>query len=200
MLQFIKTTVLGGILFLVPVIIFIAIFGKALNILNKLALPIAGKLGFDAAAGILASEVIAIAILVLICFLAGLAAKTPRANQFVRSLEVNVLEKIPVYEYLKTKMTSVLNTEETEAIRSVLARFDDSWQLAFEIERLAGGDVVVFLPGAPDPWSGSVCVVTEDRVTPLGLPVKSVVKLMKGLGKGAAEALPDPRDLGNASA
>jgi hypothetical protein len=42
--------------------------------------------------------------------------------------------------------------------------------------------------------------MTEERVTPLDLPVRTIVKLMKGLGKGAAEALPGPRSFGNASA
>ena len=68
MLRFLKTTVLGGILFLVPIIIFIAIIGKALKITNKLATPIAGLLGVDAIAGIAVAQLLAIGILVLICF------------------------------------------------------------------------------------------------------------------------------------
>ena len=199
MLRFLKTTVLGGILFLVPIIIFIAIIGKALQITNKLATPIAGLLGVDAIAGIAVAQLLAIVILVLICFIAGLAAKTPRAKKFVKSLEVNVLEKIPAYELLKAKTHNALNFEDTEEACPVMARFDDSWQLAIEIERIEGGHVVIFLPGAPDPWSGSVCVVTEDRITPLDLTVKSATNLMKRLGKGSIDALSDPQGFSKAS-
>lgn len=200
MLRFLKTTVLGGILFLVPIIVFIAIIGKALQITGKLAIPIAGLLGADKLVGIAVAELIAIALLVLICFIAGLAAKTPRAKKIVQYLEVNVLEKIPVYELLKTKAQSALSFEETEGMSPAAVRFDDSWQVAFEIERIEDGKVVLFLPGAPDPWAGSVCVVTEDRVAPLGLTVKSAVNLMKRLGKGTTDALPDLKGLRNASA
>ena len=199
MLRFLKTTVIGGILFLVTIIIFIAIIGKALKITNKLATPIAGLLGVDAIAGIAVAQLLAIVILVLICFLAGLAAKTPRAKKFVQSLEVNVLEKIPAYELLKAKAQSALNFEDTEGACPVMAKFDDSWQLAIEIERIEGGHVVIFLPGAPDPWSGSVCVVTEDRITPLDLTVKSATNLMKRLGKGSIDALSDPQGFSKAS-
>ena len=192
MLRFIKTTVLGGILFLVPIVAFIVIFGRALQFTHKIAAPIAGLLGVDTIAGIAVTELIAIVILVLVCFLAGLTAKRPRVKQWVQSLEANVLGKIPAYELLKTKAESALNFENSEEIRSVKVRFDDSWQLAFEIDRIEGGDVVIFLPGAPDPWSGSVCIVTEDRVTPLDIPVKSAVDLMKRLGKGATGVLPNP--------
>lgn len=189
MLRFLKTTVLGGILFLVPIIIFIAIIGKALQFTNKLAIPLAGLLGLDKLAGIAAAEILAICLLVLICFFAGLAAKTLIARKFIQTLEVNVLEKIPAYEFLKAKTRSMLSSEEAEGMHPVLARFDDSWQLAFEIERIEGDKVVMYLPGSPDPWSGSVCVVTKDRITPLDVPVKAVVNLMKRLGKGTGGEL-----------
>lgn len=200
MLRFLKTTVLGGIFFLIPIIIFVAVIGKALQITNKLAIPIAGLLGVDKIAGIAVAELLAIGILVLVCFIAGLVAKAPRAKKFVQSLENNVLEKIPAYEVLKAKTQSVLSFEDSEELSPVMARFDDSWQLAFEIERIEGGNVVIFLPGAPDPWSGSMCVVTGDRVTPLDMTLKTAVNLMKRLGKGSIEALPNPQGLNNASA
>jgi uncharacterized membrane protein len=63
--------------------------------------------------------------------------------------------------------------------------------LVFEIERLADGKVVVFLPGSPDPWSGSVSMVTHHRVTLLDITVKSSTGLMKRLGKGTTSALHD---------
>ena len=125
----------------------------------------------------------------LICFIAGLAAKRPRAKSLVQSLEVNVLKKIPAYEFLKVRTQSVLSPQDVEAMRTVLARFDDSWQLAFEIERIESGHTVIFLPGAPDPWSGSVCIVTKDRVTPLDTTIHSAVKLLKRMGRGSASTL-----------
>jgi uncharacterized membrane protein len=136
---------------------------------------------------------------VLICFFAGLAAKTVLAGKLVQFLEKNVLEKIPAYTLLKSKTESVLRPEDIEGMSPILGRFDDSWQLAFEIERFAGGKVVVFLPGAPDPWSGSVCVLTEDRVTRLDLTVKSAADIMKRLGKGSTGALRDPLSLNKSS-
>ena len=183
MLRFIKTTVLGGLLFLVPIVIFIAVIGKALQVADKFATPIAALLGLEAIGGMPVATLVAIGIIVFICFIAGLAAKTPQAKKLVRSLEINVLEKIPVYELLKAKTHSALLFEDAGSMRTVTVKFDDSWQLAFEIERTPEGLVMLFLPGAPDPWSGSVCAVTEDRVSHLDIPVQSSVKLMKRLGR-----------------
>jgi hypothetical protein len=68
-------------------------------------------------------------------------------------------------------------------------RFDDSWQIGFEIERIEGGKVALFLPGSPDPWSGAVCIAEENRVTLLDLPVAAVAQMVRRLGRGANEAL-----------
>jgi len=194
MLSFIKTTVLGGMLFLVPVVVLIAIVGKGLQLTSALAAPIGELLGVDTIAGVAVVELLAVGVLVLICFLAGLVAETPRAKRWVRSLEENLLEKIPTYQLLKTKAQSALEFENSERLQTVKVRFDDSWQLAFEMRRTDSGDVVLFLPGAPDPWSGSICIVTADRVEKLDMTVRAVVKLLKSLGRGPIEAPPVSED------
>jgi uncharacterized membrane protein len=199
MFRFIRTTVLGGLLFLFPIVFVVAIIGKALEITNKLSAPLAGLLSVDSIGGLAVVELLALVILVLICFLAGLAARTALAGKLAQSLETKVLGKIPAYTLLKSKAESVLRPEDIAGMCPVLGRFDDSWQLAFEIERMAGGKVVVFLPGAPDPWSGSVCVMTEDRITPLDLTVKSAADIMKRLGKGSTGALRDPLSFNKSS-
>jgi uncharacterized membrane protein len=199
MVSFMRTTVLGGLLFLFPIVFVVAILAKALEVTNKLSAPLAGLLPIDSIGGLAVVKLLALVILVLICFLAGLAARTALAGKFVKSLETNVLGRIPAYTLLKSKAESVLRPEDIGGMCPVLGRFDDSWQLAFEIERMAGGKVVVFLPGAPDPWSGSVCVMTEDRITPLDLTLKSAADIMKRLGKGSTGALRDPLSFNKSS-
>jgi len=189
MIRFFKTTILGGILFLVPIVIFFTIIGKALDLSSLIAVPLTKRLFVDSVGGFAVVHVLAAALLITICFIAGLAAKTTVAKKLVTVLEKNVLEKIPAYELLKAKTQSVLTPEEIKTLRPAITSFDDSWQLAFEIERLADGKVVVFLHGSPDPWSGSVCVVTADRVTMLDVPVPAAVNWMKRLGRGATDIL-----------
>jgi len=191
--QFIRTTVLGGIIFLIPVIIFIAVIRKALELTNKLAMPLAKLLPVDSVGDLAITNLLAVLILVMICFLAGLAAKTKYARSLVKSLETNFLEKIPAYAVVKTKAETMLSREgAVEGMKPVMVRFDDSWQIAFEIERIEDGRAVIFLPGSPDPWSGAVSMVAIERITTLDINSKTVTGLMKQLGKGSGEALRDP--------
>ena len=80
----------------------------------------------------------------------------------------------------------MLNPQEREKLTPVVVRFDDSWQLAYEIEAVDERRHTVFLPGAPDAWSGSVCVVDAERITRLDTSVKSVGNAMGKLGKGTS--------------
>jgi uncharacterized membrane protein len=188
-LRFIKTTVLGGILFLVPIVIFIVVIGKALQLINMVAEPMAKLLPFATFGGMGIAQLIALGLLTLTCFIAGLAARSVTARGLVQSLETNVLDRIPAYALLKARAGSVLTPEDTRDMQPVLIKFDDSWQVGFEVEKTGDGNSLVFLPGAPDPWSGSVCVVDAERIQPLPLNIREVSDLMKRLGKGSSEAL-----------
>jgi hypothetical protein len=65
-------------------------------------------------------------------------------------------------------------------------KFDESCQLAFEIKRIADGNMLVFLPDSPDPRSSPFRVATDDRVRQLDMTVKTAADLTKRLGKGLA--------------
>ena len=121
--------------------------------------------------------------------MAGLLARLALARKAVDALEANVLSRLPAYALLKTQTQSMLSPEDIEGMSVVVMRFDDSWQIGFEIERIEGGKVALFLPGTPDPWSGSVCIAEAERVTPLDLPVATVATMARRLGRGANEAL-----------
>lgn len=189
MVQFLKTTVIGGIVFMVPIVILIVIIGKAIKLANKLATPLSAIIPVDGIGNIAVADLLAVVIILLICFFAGLATKSKLARKFVGTLESKVLSNVPVYGFLKSKIDAIVQPEKAEGMEPVLVRFDDYWQVAIEVERIPEGTVAIYLPGAPDPWSGSVCYVTEDRVQSLDLTLLPALKTLRGYGKGSEEQL-----------
>ena len=187
--QVLKTTVIGGIVFLVPIIIVAAIIGKAFEIMKMVAHPLSALLPIDSVGKIAVVNLVAISLIVLVCFFAGLAARTEAAARLVRALESKFLSHIPAYSFVKGMTASIAGAEPGKEMTAVLARLDDYSQIAFEIERLEGGDVAVYLPGAPNPWSGSVCIMTEDRIQPINASMMSAVRTISHLGKGSGELL-----------
>jgi len=192
MLTFLKTTCLGGIVFLVPIVLFIAVIDQALSIVASLAAPIAAVFPVSSIGDLAIVHIVALVILLFACFLAGLAAKTAIAGNIVDSLEANILDKIPAYALMKMKAGSMLSVDDAGDMVPVLVKFDDFWQMGFEVEKLDQERCLVFLPGAPDPWSGSVRVVLNNRITKLDTNLTAVTIMMKALGKGSSQALRTP--------
>ena len=58
-----------------------------------------------------AATVQSVAIVALVCFLAGLIARSMTAQQFVRGLENTVLSKAPAYEYLNRRAPARLASQ-----------------------------------------------------------------------------------------
>ena len=68
-----------------------------------------------------------------------------------------------------------------------MVQFDDHVQMAFETERLPNGRVAAYLPGAPNPWSGTVVFVSNDRVKPLSISLPEALRNIRTLGKGSLQ-------------
>jgi uncharacterized membrane protein len=194
---FVMTTILGGVVFLVPVIILVAIIGKALEIMTKVAAPLDAVIPIDNFAGVATVNILAIILILVVCLFAGLAAKSINAGKVVGYLETNLLSQIPGYSVVKGMATSIAGAEQESGMKTVFVSFDDYSQVAFEIERTAGGDVVLFLPGAPNAWSGTICVATADRVQPADASMTNVMRTMRDFGKGHASFLGDIRAIGS---
>lgn len=188
MLNFIKSRILSGFLFLVPIVLLLVILKQGHEYIGKLVAPILAKIPIERTIGLIVVDLLALGVLLLICFLAGLVARRKIASGLITSLEINFLQKVPGYEIAKAKLTAQLRFEAGE-YATVLVRFDDQWQIGFEMDRISGEMVVVYLPGSPDPWSGAVTIVTQDRIKRLGSNQVATLSVFKHLGRGASADL-----------
>lgn len=186
---FIRTTLLGGILFLVPIVVLAAIAGKALHMAGLLVAPLAGLIPVESVAGVAIAKLLTIAAIIGFCFLAGLFARTALAKKLIQRLENGLLSNIPGYGWIKDVGEAIAGADKAGGHQPVLASIKDAWQIAFLIEHIEGGQVAVFVPGAPSPWAGSVFFMPEDRIKPLDVTLPEALKCVRRLGLGAGELL-----------
>jgi len=190
-LQFIRTTFVGGILFLVPIAVLVIILGKALALAHKVGDPLAAHLPPEVGFGLKMPLLLAVGVLIIFSFLAGIFARTVFAGKIVNKLEAAVLSKVPGYALLKSTGASMLGAEGAAAYPVVLVRFDDSSLLGLRTDVLASGRVVVFIPDTPDPQTGAVHIIAADRVQLTGLPLATAMQLLKNYGAGTGALLRD---------
>ncbi len=151
-LGFIKTTVVGGFLFLIPgVIVFVAL-GKLVGALKVLAKALAPIFGIESFAGGVVLDPFALAVAVLLCFVAGLLARQASAKRVREKLDRTLLNSFPGHAFIKGFADKLRHTEELAgSFVPVAVQFDDYAQVAFETHRGDDDKVAVYLPGAPNP-------------------------------------------------
>lgn len=190
MKNFLRTTLIGGVVFLVPLVVVALILGKAFNIMKLVAAPVERMLPFDAIGGVGLINIIALIVMLLCCLAAGMIASSAPAKALYVRLDALLLEVVPGYAWTKTVMAGFGGEREFEGFLPVLVELDDMSQLAFEMERSADGLVVVFFPGAPDARSGSVAYVEPSRVKPVAAEFLAINRSLRKMGRGAAAFLP----------
>jgi uncharacterized membrane protein len=187
-LDFIKSTVIRGFVFLVPAIIVVVALGKLIVVLKAMAKGLAPFFGIETLVGGLMLDILTFALIILLCFFAGLLAKRAMAKRVREKLDAYLLRSFPGYAFIKGIVENMRQTEEiVDTFVPVLVHFDDNVQIAFETERLPGDKVAVYLPGAPNPWSGSVVYVANERVKPLPMTLTEAVRNIRSLGKGPVD-------------
>jgi uncharacterized membrane protein len=188
---FLKTTAIGGLLFLLPLIVLGALIGQVVPIVLSVAEALSEFIPVKTPSGIAFLLALAIAILLLLCFAAGLLARWSLGQRISATFEKNLLLLFPRYAILKDQMAGTIGGEQTKPrMQPVLCRFDDSSRIGFETERGEnGGPVTVYLPGSPDPWAGKIVLLDADRVEPLGTEFGETVTTCEQLGRGSAALL-----------
>lgn len=183
--NFIRITIAGGILFLIPVGVIIVILARTVSFLYNLASPITARLPFKNVAGIGVNTLVCIIMLLLICFLAGIFMRTKFAKKIVRWLEDRVLVFVPGYSYIRARSTDWFSDEKTHTWKPATIFVDDNEVICFVIDE-SGDYYSIFLPSAPVPSSGSICVREKKNVTFLPLSVSETVAMIRQFGRGAS--------------
>ena len=184
-----QTTLIGGVLFLIPLVFVVMILGKAFQIMKVIAKPIGRLIPVDSVAGFAIVEILTVFIMILSCLLVGMLARSPWGRRVNEKLDALLLQMIPGYAWVKGITGGIQDDEADAVLKPVLVRLDDQFQLALEVDRAADGLVAVYLPGAPDPRSGAVSYVTADRIQPVNAGFKTVVKICKNLGRDSTAIL-----------
>jgi uncharacterized membrane protein len=188
---FVRTTFLGGVVFLIPIVVLIIVFAKALQYANKVLQALAVHILAASELSATAATAFSVVIVALVCFLAGLVARTVIAQRLVKGLEDAVLSKVPAYEYLKQESASALGVATMTEQPVVLVETEIGWQIGVQTEKARGGFVTVFLPGAPNPHSGAVYFVPADRIRPAEVKLVAALNCMRRCGLGAPALLKD---------
>jgi uncharacterized membrane protein len=182
---FFKGVLLKGLLFLIPIVVLLVIFSKAIELLAKLAHPLVASLKVHSVLGIGLSEIAAVLILLLVTICGGLIAQTGASINNV--LERLILRKMPGYTLLKSLDPSGGAMDSQPIVSTALANINGVSVLGFVMEEHANGLRTIFVPRAPTPAAGNIYFMREDQIQRLNVSVAVAVKSLARLGVGSKE-------------
>src|SRR5262245_56629222 len=186
--RFLKATIIGGLLFLLPLVLVALVFGKAIQAVAKFAKPITSHLP-STFLGIGMASVVAALILIVISLAAGIFARTRYGKQILQWFENSLFGGLPQYQLVKSLGEGFAHVEDAESVKPVLVSIEDGWQIGYLLEDLDADWVAVFLPQAPTPMSGNVMYIPANRTRPLNISMAQAMALVKRIGVGSGQAL-----------
>ena len=186
---FFKATIVGGLLFMVPLILMVVVLQKGLGLVRKIVVPLAKYFPERTFLGVGMTTILSIAVIVLLCFLFGLVARTAAGKKVRDWLEFTIMGKLPGYALVKGVIQGATGLENEEDVTIALVRIEDAWQIGFVVEVHSDGHRTVYMPGVPNPASGSIFYMTEDRIRPIDAKMGQLLTVIRHLGIGSKDLL-----------
>lgn len=185
--SFIITTILGGLIVLLPVGLLVFVLVWVYGFISDLIQPLANKVIESQEVSHHAANGISIVIIIAFCFVIGLVMRT-RLGTFLFELIENKLLKIaPGYTLIKETVKQFLGNNPPPFQSVALCQLTESAArvTGFITQKHADGSYTIFVPTAPSPLSGNVYHIPESYVTHVDVTVESAMQTMISCGAGS---------------
>ena len=181
--QFVTSTLIGGLLIVVPVYLAVLLLLKGMKSAASLVRPFAALLPD----WIPAENLFSLLLVLIICFIIGVAVRTQSGRAVRERLEVALFGRLPGYGLIKSLTQRLAGDSEESAWTPALIELEDALVPAFIIETLDDGRLTVFVPSVPTPLAGAVYVLSADRVHILDVPFTQAIRSISRWGSGSSD-------------
>ncbi|MCJ7468431.1 MAG: hypothetical protein MUO53_17260 [Maribacter sp.] len=187
LLQFIRTTFTGGVLFLLPIVLIYIFLHQAYIILEKVSTPISEKLP-ELIFGLDGSMIITLFLLIFLCFIGGLLFRSAGVKKLVGKLEEKVLIHFPGYALIKSITADAVGANLDQKMTPIAVQDGETYNIGFLVEEGAMLSVV-FFPDAPRHDAGEMKIVPNHFIRKLPISANKFVKSINNFGSGIIDFL-----------
>jgi uncharacterized membrane protein len=181
--QFFLSSLIAGLLVVVPVYLAILLLIKATGSVLNLVKPFAKLLP----EWLPAEQLLSVLLVLFLVFLVGAAMRTRAGRATREKAEKSLFGKIPGYDVIRGLTVQVAGESREHTWKPALAEIEDALVPAFIIEEFPDGRYTIFVPSVPTPFAGAVYVLPPERVHPLDVPFTQAVRSVSRWGSGSRE-------------
>ncbi|HCC70967.1 MAG TPA: hypothetical protein DEQ09_07450 [Bacteroidales bacterium] len=185
--NFFRTTALGGLAAILPLVLIIIFFRWIINLIQKYLEPLIGLINTDSELTIIVLYIIAVIAIIFLFFLLGLFIQTSIGRFFKSILEERYLMKIPGYKLARETVMQFFGKQKSFFSEVVLVDIFGSGTLmtGFITDDHDNSDLLtVFVPTGPNPTSGNIYHVLKEKTirteTSVDVGMKSIISCGAG--------------------
>ena len=183
--EFIVRTFVGGVFVVVPAYLAFVLLLKGMQSAAGLVRPVAVLMP----GAIAVQDLLSLALILLVCFVVGVAVST-RVGRAVREvIEREFLERLPGYRLIRSLTQRLAGQGGETAWKPALVEIQEALVPGFIIEEHEDGQYTVFVPSVPTPFAGAVYILARARVHPLDVPFTKAVQSISKWGAGSRELM-----------
>ena len=192
--RFVNTTIIGGLLVMLPLSIFILVMRFIYRTITNLVAPISQVFNFSEDINQWVVDLTSVGIVIGLFFFIGLFVRTTVGRQIITFVEENWLKKLPFYDTLRKTVQAFGNTEKTPFSQVVLINVFNSptKMTGFITAELPNDMVTVFVPTGPNPTNGFIFHMQKDQVELVDVKVEDAMRTIVGVGVGSEILFPQP--------
>jgi len=181
--DFLKLTLVGGLLVVLPLWVTLLLLLKAIKSALALLQPLAKLVPQK----YVHHDIVALCLLILICFAVGLLIRTEFGRRIGDWLEQHLLGKIPGFSLITGMVRQFAGEKDEQSFQPALVEIEEALVPAFIIEKHADGQFTVFVSSSPTPMAGAIYILQPERVHPVDVPLRKAMVCVAKWGSGAAE-------------
>jgi len=189
--SFLKTTMLGGVLVVLPIVVLILVFRWLYEFIADKIKPLSYLLLETAKMQEFVASVLALILILLSFFFVGLLVKTRLGRFSFEKLEINFLTKLPLYKIIKETILQLFGNEKNLFKNVALVRLfgNETRVTAFITDEHDDGSYTVFVPSGPAPTAGFIYHLTRNNVQIVDYPIDNAMRTIFSVGAGSKELL-----------
>lgn len=198
-MNFVKTTLLGGLFILLPLMLLWIGLMEIGGLLISLATPIADlfivRLFPEGTFDKLATPgVVALILIVAMSFVLGLLAKSAWLRRVGESIENSVLNKIPMYGMLKTISGAMVDNDKSDVCAAIVSDERGGGDPCYVMEMHNDGRATVLLPWSPASFAGSIKIVQQSDLEILSCSIDEYSRSLSQMGLGIEKCISPASD------
>ena len=192
--EFLKTSVVGGLFVLLPLLVLYLLLAELLQLVVELATPIADLFPKGTFDKLNTPVLMALILIVGASFLFGLALRSMNLRRLGLWIEHSMLGRLPMYNAVKSLSRGLVGAKEEGVFRpAVLNSPDGSREIVYVIEDHGDGQVTILIPWAPASFAGTVKIMGSERIEMLDASLGDTSRVLSHWGVGVRDLLAKDR-------